>query len=233
MVSQQYVCSFDLTTRASNEKKKEVRGPETPSSSDLILASMTPITCRQTFSSRRWHTHAAEKLVPTKHGVNPLRLNRTICEALSSEWQLLSQVTARQDVTNLPPFVVFWSTIWWTQSVTNSLHKRFSLHPTTTCQNKLTKADVGGNLICLHLHISSGKMVNANFFEVDMFVGVFPHGFACSTWQTKHIDQSIWRHQPYAPQQIFISQTSWERLFWIIWLCTKYHKGLLSNRVHW
>ena len=66
-------------------------------------------------------------------------------------------------------------------SVTNSLHKRFSLHPTTSCQNKLTKADVGGNLICLHLHISSGKMVNANFFEVDMFVGVFPHGFACST----------------------------------------------------
>ena len=122
---------------------------------------------------------------------------------------------------------------WWTQSVTNSLHKRFSLHPTTTCQNKLTKADVGGNLICLHLHISSGKMVNANFFEVDMFVGVFPRGSACSTWQTKHIDQSIWRHQPYAPQQIFISQTSWERLFWIIWLCTKYHKGLLSNRVHW
>ena len=103
--------SFDLTTRASNEEKKEVRGPETPSSSDLILASMTPITCRQTFSSRRWHTHAAEKLVPTKHGVNPLRLNRTICEALSSEWQLLSQMTTRQDVTNLPPFVVFWSII--------------------------------------------------------------------------------------------------------------------------
>ena len=111
MVSQQYVCSFDLTTRAYNEEKKEVRGPETPSSSDLILASMTPITCRQTFSSRRWHTHAAEKLVLTKHGVNPSRQNRTICEALSPEWELLSQVTTRQDVTNLPVFVVFWSTI--------------------------------------------------------------------------------------------------------------------------
>ena len=42
MVSQQYVCSFDLTTRASNEEKKEVRGPETPSSSDLILAYLSP-----------------------------------------------------------------------------------------------------------------------------------------------------------------------------------------------
>ena len=147
-----YICSFDLTTRASNEEKKEVRGPETPSSSDLILASMTPITCRQTFSSRRWHTHAAEKLVPTKHGVNPLRPNRTICEALSSEWELLSQLTYSEHHLRDG------------RSVTNSLHKRFSLHPTTSCQNKLTKADVGGNWICLHLHNSSGKMVNAHFF---------------------------------------------------------------------
>ena len=41
------------SSEASNEEKKEVRGPETPSSYDLILGSMTPITCRQTFSSGR------------------------------------------------------------------------------------------------------------------------------------------------------------------------------------
>ena len=166
MVSQQYVCSFDLTTRASNEEKKEVKGPETPSSSDLILASMTPITCRQTFSSRRWHTHTLLKSwfpqnmesIPrgtTRRFVKHCRQNGNsfLKWQPGKTWQTCLRSSSFE-----APFA------WWTQSVTNSLHKRFSLHPTTTCQNKLTKADVGGNLICLHLHISSGKMVNAQLF---------------------------------------------------------------------